>query len=373
MRAGKLAEFKKNTGTEQAENREKRESQKPQPVQAPAHAGPQHNYPSHPYHGHDGYQQQPHLYSTVDSSAPSSSSPANSSGQTETTEDKCDTLCRGFSALFGVIGEVWFDHNTSIYYNEYPYGAFSENWTTLRPPEKKSRIVEVQKVVENANMGELEEEVYIDGKETIMYLNRKGTYEFKEIPKYRTRQKIRDKTKQPKAEVVTEKKVVTDSVHPPGKRNFVNFEVNGLYSDAETYAFGGAFQTRFAGIIGLVGEYKQFRDQSDKLIFAGFGAELAFVQSGSVSWSFYGQFNGFSGILDLSGFGYGTRLQWFPGGRIGIDLRLGKIEMPDISFWDFQARLGVFIGRAQLFVGYRLIESNLARLQGYETGLQFWF
>lgn len=295
--------------------------------------------------------------------------------QTTGTDSKssreCGFLCDFFGAIFSAIGKAWIDYNTSIYYDDYPYAGKAPVWARTQEPDKKIRRVKVEPASSATPNADFEEENYIDGKETVMSQKADGTYEFKEVPKYRLRLVRRNDTAT--APTKTAEREVTDLVMPAGKRSFYNIEAALLYLDRETYGFGGGFQTRFLGLFGLIGEYRQYRDQSDKLIYSSFGGEFALAQGSGVSWSFYFQYNGFSGLMALSGFGYGTRLQIFPGAGTVIDARIGKMEMTSISFWDYDLRLGLFIGRVQLFAGYRAIEAQEASLAGFQAGLQVWF
>ena len=190
----------------------------------------------------------------------------------------------------------------------------------------------------------------------------------KQVPRYGIRKKKNARSLTRAADEYE----ITESVMPDGKRSFFNFEAAGLYLDRETYGIGGGFQARLLGWFGLIGEYRQYRDKSDKLSFSALGADFALFQLGGFSWSAYVQYSAFSDLFALSGAGYGTRIQLFLGARTALDFRIGKLSMTSIEFWDYDLRFGVFVNRVQIFVGYRAIESAEAKLAGFQGGMQLW-
>jgi|GEM_PF-2363211 len=311
---------------------------------------------------------------------PAKSEPEESSatdGKSESGE--CGLGCAFFSAIFSAIGKAWIGYNTSIYYDDYPYAGKAPLWATYRDAEKitrrekKSSSGRVSADADRNKPAGLadDEEMYSDGTETIYEFDTLGNMVQKQVPRYGIRKK---KTPRNAAQAPprADEYEITESVMPDGKRSFFNIEAAGLYLDRETYGLGGGFQARLLGWFGLIGEYRQYRDKSDKLTFTSFGADFALFQLGGFSWSAYVQYSAFSDLLALSGAGYGTRLQMFLGGRTALDFRIGKLSMTDIEFWDYDLRFGVFVNRVQVFVGYRAIESAEAKLAGFQGGMQLW-
>lgn len=296
-----------------------------------------------------------------------------SKNKPEEKKEECGVGCQIIGdilyAIFGALTKAWIDHNTSIYYADFPANGQKGIWASAKSANQVKRTITEKRSV--APEEEFEEEFYISGTKTTMQQNAQGNYEYKDVPVYSVRKVPKKNVAGPK-ETETRREIV-EQVMPDGKRSFFNVELAGQSVDKETYALGGAFQTRFIGLAGLIGEYRQYRDRSDKLILSSLGLDVALVQGGYASWSFYGQISGFSGLLGLSGVGYGTRLQIFTAVGIAFDFRLGQLSMPDISFWDYDIRMGYFINRFQIFFGYRAIESDLATLAGWHGGVQAWF
>lgn len=308
---------------------------------------------------------------------PAKNEPEKSSSTEQKSEPgECGFACEFFNAIFSAIGKVWIGYNTSIYYDDYPYAGKAPMWATFREAEKAVR--RVKKTSADFGAAALkrnkapgladDEEMYPDGTETAYEFDTLGNMVQKQVPRYRIRKKKNARTAAPPSDELE----ITESVMPDGKRSFFNFEAAGLYLDRETYGVGGGFQARLLGWFGIIGEYRQYRDKSDKLTFTSIGADFALFQLAGFSWSAYVQYNAFSDLLALSGAGYGTRLQLFLGARTALDVRIGKLAMTDIEFWDYDLRFGIFVGRVQVFVGYRAIESAEAKLAGFQGGMQLW-
>lgn len=292
---------------------------------------------------------------------------------------ECGFGCQIFNAILSAIGKAWIGYNTSIYYDDYPYAGKAPLWATYRDAEKITR----REKIPPSGVGPAatdrgkpagiadDEEMYTEGMDTVYQYDADGKMVQKQVPRYGIRKK-----KLPRGAALNlqreDEYEVTESVMPDGKRSFFNIEAAGLYLDRETYGLGGGFQARLLGWFGLIGEYRQYRDKSDKLTFTSFGADFALFQLAGFSWSAYVQYSAFSDLLALSGAGYGTRLQMFLGARTALDFRIGKLAMTGIDFWDYDLRLGMFVNRVQIFVGYRAIESAEAKLAGFQGGMQLW-
>lgn len=313
------------------------------------------------------------------SSQPTKSEPEKSPSSEQKSEPgECGFGCQFFNAIFSAIGKVWIGYNTSIYYDDYPYAGAAPLWATYREGEKTTRWEKIPPsgMPPNAHRSKPagladDEEMYTEAMETVYEADANGKMVQKQVPRYGIRKKKSARASTRNALPIDEYEV-TETVMPDGKRSFLNIEAAGLYLDRETYGVGGGFQARLLGWFGLIGEYRQYRDKSDKLTFSSFGADFAIFQLGGFSWSAYVQYNAFSDLFALSGAGYGTRLQLFLGGRTALDLRIGKLAMTDINFVDYDLRFGLFIHRMQIFVGYRGIESAEARLAGFQGGVQLW-
>lgn len=299
-----------------------------------------------------------------------------SSGQ---RSDECGFGCQVFNAILSAIGKAWIGYNTSIYYDDYPYAGKAPLWATYRDAEKITRREKIPPsgilpaaTDRNKPAGLADdEEMYTEGMDTVYEYDVDGKMVQKQVPRYGIRKKKRPRGTAQDVRGADEYEI-TETVMPDGKRSFFNIEAAGLYLDRETYGVGGGFQARLLGWFGLIGEYRQYRDKSDKLAFTSFGADFALFQLAGFSWSAYVQYSAFSELFALSGAGYGTRLQLFLGGRTALDFRIGKLAMTDIEFWDYDLRFGIFVGRVQVFVGYRAIESAEAKLAGFQGGMQLW-
>jgi len=283
---------------------------------------------------------------------------------------ECGVGCQIFFSIMSTLGQMLIEYNTSIYYDDYPYAGKVPQWATHREAEKVTRREKMAPSSIPPGLAE-DEEMCSEGMVTAYEYDARGKMVKKQVPRYGIRKKQAARVAGKNA-LRADEYEVTEMVMPDGKRSFFNFEAAGLYLDRETYGMGGGFQTRLLGWFGLIGEYRQYRDKSDKLTYTSFGADFALVQHAGFSWSAYVQYNAFSDLLALSGAGFGTRLQLFLGGRTALDFRIGKIAMTGIEFWDYDLRVGVFVNRVQIFVGYRAIESAEAKLAGFQGGMQLW-
>lgn len=275
--------------------------------------------------------------------------------------DDCGFGCQLVFMTF----QMLFFRNSHTYYDCYPYAGSTESWATFRSPEIRTRK-------------ETKVEPSVDEKTVIAELITVWEYDAdrklrkRSVPRYeKVKLTPEELSRQPK-EIVSEIEVV-ETIIPAGKRFFFNMETAGFFLDRETYGFGGAFQSRFWGVLGASGEYRQWRDASDILIFRSVGLDIAVFQLIGFSLSGYAQHNEFSSLIDLAGNGLGLRAQVFIFKPLALDLRIGKISMPDIVFLDTDLRFGVFIDRVQVYFGYRSIRSELAALEMLQSGLQFWF
>jgi len=249
----------------------------------------------------------------------------------EEEEESCMSGC--FSILFKVAADilaaVWITHNTSVSYGKYPYCPEDENhfhylqkWDDMKFDEEPE---------DWTNSG-----VYIDKTPTL--------------------------TKPDK-----------------GRSFYFNATVGTAYILDDSMGSLIVLSGRFCKFIGPEIEYNFYANLKRKgvLAYGAAGINIPWVQTDPWKMDMYFQYAWLTdyntGDFDKKGIAMGFLITSFPVKPISFHFRAGGRFMGKLKYSDIEARIGVHVGRLELFGGYRYSSATLrATLQGPEAGLRIW-
>ncbi len=105
-------------------------------------------------------------------------------------------------------------------------------------------------------------------------------------------------------------------------------------------------------------------DGKDNLQYYSAGLNISIFQTNFMSMDLYAGGSFMRGILARNGGAYGVIITSFPKKPASFSLKLGGISYEKISFFDFEAKIGLLINRVELFIGYQFISSQESFLGG---------
>lgn len=157
-------------------------------------------------------------------------------------------------------------------------------------------------------------------------------------------------------------------VGPQRKRYW--FEVHSGALATEDGGYGGmaSLQGRFTPFFGPDIDTRFIADGDDLLNITTAGIDMSILQHDFFTWTLYGKWAGFRGILERNGGAAGSQIHTYPFNPVSLHLRTGAMVFPNIAFGQVEGRLAVHVNRLSLFGGANLLQSENARLLSFETG-----
>jgi hypothetical protein len=258
--------------------------------------------------------------------------------------------CSCFDMIMAYFVKLWIDVNLDVRYNKYPYQFLDSNnfifyiEPSLKKPENRNdfKQVEINKTKDLMNTYDIPDKSSDTEKTKHISLN-KGT-QFEDKNYY--------------------------------------FTIEGGYQ----YAFdngNGIFATlrgKFYKLIGPEIEAKRIIDNHDHLDYYAFGLNIPIVQFSGFLPDFYFQKIFLKGIIDRDGYAYGLIINSYPIKPISLMVRIGEQsynnikgkDYGNIKFMDYEGRIGVIYNRFEIYVGYRHIKAEYAKIEGPEFGIKIF-
>lgn len=152
---------------------------------------------------------------------------------------------------------------------------------------------------------------------------------------------------------------------------------NGVYYSAYPYAppvsySGGIVEGRPRNFINYDFSNVQI-ESGEELHITTAGLDFSIIQNDFFTWTAYGKGAFFDGVLERSGWAFGSWFRMYPLRPISLHLRTGGMFFPDITFGQVEAKLNLHLGRLQLYGGVNLLESEESRRLMTEAGAGIHF
>ncbi|NBB91143.1 MAG: hypothetical protein GVY23_08050 [Spirochaetes bacterium] len=163
-------------------------------------------------------------------------------------------------------------------------------------------------------------------------------------------------------------------VGPRRKRHW--FEVrSGVLSSSDytTYGAMASLQGRFTPFFGPDVDTRFIADGEDFLNITTAGLDMSILQHDYFTWSLYGKWAGFRGILERNGGAMGTQVHSYLFNPVSLRLRAGAVVFPNITFAQLEGSLAVHLNRIALFGGAMLLQSDSSHILSLETGASVSF
>ncbi len=259
-------------------------------------------------------------------------------GPDNTTGASCSESC--FGCIFNMTVMLWAYHNLSVYYSSYPYADTKiAHFIYYLPRPKKTE-----------SPGD-------DFKLTITVDEKKND----------------GKPEEP-----------VPATPPPGFDHtwYITADFGGQWARDEGSGGFIGLSARVFRLLSFECEAKRIMDGEDYLDYYAAGISVPLFQANNFSPDFYFQYAAMNGVVQLSGFAFGFIINSYPVKPLHLMMRIGKHLYTkketeefyrEIEFIDVEGRIGVLIGRCELFAGYRHIETDHAALGGPIGGIRIWF
>lgn len=157
------------------------------------------------------------------------------------------------------------------------------------------------------------------------------------------------------------------------KRYWFELSSGALMTEAGEYGAAASLQGRFTPFFGPDVDYRLICDGSEELHITTAGLDFSIIQNDFFTWTAYGKGAFFDGVLERSGWAFGSWFRMYPLRPISLHLRTGGMFFPDITFGQVEAKLNLHLGRLQLYGGVNLLESEESRRLMTEAGAGIHF
>jgi hypothetical protein len=162
-------------------------------------------------------------------------------------------------------------------------------------------------------------------------------------------------------------------VGPRRKRHWFEVRTGVLSSDYTTYGAMASLQGRFTPFFGPDVDTRFIADGDDFLNITTAGIDMSILQHDYFTWSLYGKWAGFRGILERNGGAMGSQIYSYLFNPVSLRLRAGALVFPNITFAQLEGSLSVHLNRFALFGGAMLLQSESSHILSLETGASVSF
>jgi len=162
-------------------------------------------------------------------------------------------------------------------------------------------------------------------------------------------------------------------VGPRRKRHWFEVRSGVLSTDYRGYGAMASLQGRFTPFFGPDVDTRFIADGDDYLNITTAGIDMSILQHDYFTWTLYGKWAGFRGLLERNGGAMGSQIHSYLFDPVSLRMRAGALVFPNITFAQLEGSLSVHLKRFALFGGAMLLQSDSSHILSLETGASVSF